>query len=200
MKKIETIWHHLLWSALAEKQFKHTQQELAKIFAYSLSTVNYALSIPSQIGAVRKESKFFVLQDFFKLLYYWGSLRNLNKDLIYQTYVAGPVLETEGMVPAESVYAGYSAARLLLGEAPADYDKVHLYFPVEQLVKIKERFPLSGEKKPANLFVYKFHSQMNRYGSFTTLPQTFVDIWNLKDWYSRDFIQALEEKIHGILS
>ena len=199
MKKIETIWHYLLWSALEKKRFKHTQQELAETFAYSLSTVNSALSVPSQVGAVRKESKFFVLQDFFKLLYFWASLRNLEKDLIYKTYVAGSVLEIEGLLPPESIYAGYSAGRRHLTEAPADYDKVHFYLPTEQLNKTKVRFP-EEEKKPTNLFVYKLNPQMKLYGSYTSLPQTFVDIWNLKDWYSRDFTQGLEAKIHGILS
>jgi hypothetical protein len=41
---------------------------------------------------------------------------------------------------------------------------------------------------------------MAKYGPVTTLPQTFVDIWNLKDWYGQEFIKRLEEKINAILS
>ena len=66
--------------ALEEKQFKHTQQSLAKLFGYSLSTINHALASPSQLGAIRKESKFFVLEDFQKFLYYWASVRNLEME------------------------------------------------------------------------------------------------------------------------
>ena len=95
MKKIETIWHHLLYSALKENNFKHTQKQLAGKFGYSLSTINYALTVPEKIGAIRKESKFFVLADFKKLLYYFASFRNFNKDIIYQTYVDEPVGEIE---------------------------------------------------------------------------------------------------------
>ncbi|OGD61812.1 hypothetical protein A2160_04055 [Candidatus Beckwithbacteria bacterium RBG_13_42_9] len=199
MKKIETIWHYLLWSALEKREFKHTQQKLAQEFDYSLSTINYALFIPSQMGAIRKESKFFVLQDFFKLLYYWASLRNLNKDLIYQTYVKETTSEIEGLVPPESVYAGYSAARRILDEPPADYAQIHLYFPQKLLTKIQARFPANRDQIP-NLFVFKLSPIMERYGKISTLAQTFVDIWNLKDWYSHDFTKALEEKIRGILS
>jgi hypothetical protein len=41
---------------------------------------------------------------------------------------------------------------------------------------------------------------MKRFGPVTTLPQTFVDIWNLKDWYGQDFIKRLEEKINEKLA
>jgi len=44
MRKIETIWHLILQSALEKKKFKHTQLELAKLFAYAVSTVNYSLA------------------------------------------------------------------------------------------------------------------------------------------------------------
>lgn len=41
---------------------------------------------------------------------------------------------------------------------------------------------------------------MENYGFKTTLVQTFVDIWNLKDWYSKDFTASLEGKINELLS
>ena len=61
MKKNETIWHHLLYESVANRQFKFTQQGLAEQYGMSLSTVNNALKVPSQMGVVRKESRFFVL-------------------------------------------------------------------------------------------------------------------------------------------
>lgn len=199
MRKIETIWHHILWLALEKKQFKHTQQELARFFGYSLSTINHALTAPTQLGAIRKESKFFVLENFQKLLYYWASIRNLENDIIYQTYFDADILEIEGLLLPESIFAGYSAGRQILKEAPSDYSKVYCYFTEAEIAKFKDRFPANKEK-PANLFILKQHPVMKHYGSVTTLPQTFVDIWNLKDWFSRDFTQKLEEKINGILS
>src|SRR3989339_19156 len=160
MKKIETIWHHILWSALEKRQFKHTQKSLAEFFGYSLSTVNHALTVPSQTGAIRKETKFFVLADFKKLLYYWASIRNLEKDIIYKTNYEASIPEIEGLLPASAIYAGYSAG----------------------------------------LFILKASPTTKKYGAITPLPQTFVDIWNLKDWYGQDFIKKLTEKIDGILS
>lgn len=198
MKKIETIWHDILYSSLEKKQYKYTQKELASKFGYSLSTVNHALKIPASLGAIRKTSKFFILEDFEKLLFYWASVRNLQKDIIYQTYLDYSITELEGLVPAKSVYGGYTAAKKILSEPPADYSKIYFYFPENKLDYLKERFPPS--LKEANIFVLKLHATMLSYGSITTLPQTFVDIWNLHDWYARDFTKSLEEKIHGLLS
>lgn len=199
MKKIETIWHHLLYLAWTEKRYKHTQQEIANHFHYSLSTVNHALKVPAGLGAVRKESKFFVLQDARKLLYYWASVRSLPSDLIYTTYSELPRSEREGGVVPSAIYAAYSAAKQILGEPPADYDKVYFYLPPGDVPELKKRFP-KNSARPDNLFVLKMHPTLSEYGPFTTPLQTFVDIWNLSDWYARDFTQALEEKLRALLS
>ena len=198
MRKIETIWHHLLQAALAEKHFKHTQQGLAGFFGYSVSTINHSLVAPTQIGAIRKESKFFILENFQKLLYYWASVRNLEKDIIYRTHCATTVKEIEGLIPSEGIFACYSAASRIFDEPPADYSKVYFYIEEQNIEKVKQRFPQT--KGQENVFVLKAPAVLKNYGQITTLPQTFVDIWNLKDWYGQDFTRAIENKINGILS
>lgn len=199
MKKIETIWHHILYEALEHKTFKFTQQELAGRFSYSLSTVHHALVVPSRIGAIRKESKFFILEHVMKLLLYWASTRNLKHSIIYQTYSPLSVQEREGQMPPSAVYACYSAARQILGEPPADYEAVYIYDAADNLLEIGRRFPPETKKRP-NLFIIRDTPSLRQYGSFTTTPQTYVDIWNLSDWYASDFLKGLEEKIHGLLS
>lgn len=202
MKKIETIWHYLLNSALTEKKYKHTQKELAGLFGYSLSTINHALTSPTQTGAVRKASKFFILEDFKKMLYFWASHRNLEKDVIYKTTVPEAVPEIEGVVPPAAIFAAYSAARKILGDAPADYSKVYIYIAREQLDEVKRRFPPQpSNKQQPNFFVLlKPQEGFPQMTDITTIPLTFVDLWNLKDWYAKDFTKALEEKMYGILS
>lgn len=194
MRKIETIWHYVLNSAL-QGSYKHTQQDLAAKFQYSSSTVNYALDVPAQMGAIRKTSKFFILEDFDKLLYYWASVRSFEKDIEYATYYPCSITKAEGEIPAGGIYAGYSAAKILLGEAPADYSKLYCYH--SSVEDFKKRFPENKERDPS-IFVLKKPENMQ--GSTTTLPQAFVDIWNMRDWYSKDFTRLLEEKMHGILS
>lgn len=199
MKKIETIWHHILYEALEHKQFQFTQQELATRFSYSLSTVHHAIAVPSRIGAVRKESKFFVLEHYMKLLLYWASVRNLNRSIIYQTYSPLSVQEREGFIAPTAVYACYSAGRRILGEPPADYDQVYYYDDLATIDEIRRRFPPTDSGRP-NVFVIRASTMIRQHGQVTTIPQTYVDIWGLSDWYSADFTRALEEKIHGLLS
>ncbi len=201
MKKIETIWHHLLNEALTRKVYRHTQQELARRFRFSLSTVHHALKIPVQMGAIRKESKFFLLQNFKKLLYYWASVRALQRDIVYRASIDKPIGQIKGEALPDSVFAGYFAAHHHLGEAPADYEKAHWYLAREDQQKARERFPQTPRsKRTPNVFFLLKPDPFPCDGPYTTLPLTFVDIWNLDDWYAQDFIKALEEKIDGLLS
>ncbi|MBI4398217.1 MAG: hypothetical protein HY586_03740 [Candidatus Omnitrophica bacterium] len=174
---------------------------MANRFHYSLSTVHHALQVPVELGAIRKTSKFFVLQDWRKMLYYWASVRGLSRDILYATFLNVPVGEREGLAIPNSVYAAYTAAKRILKEPPADYDKVYFYVTPGNIPIFKKRFPQPLRKNlPANIFALKMPDEMLRYGPDTTIIQTFVDIWNLSDWYAHDFTQALEEKLNVLLS
>lgn len=199
MKKIETIWHQLLFDALEKREFKHTQAEIAAKTGFSLSTVNLAIEKPAAIGALRKESKFFVIEDVLKFLYFWGTWRNFWRDVIYSTRIEESVLEIEGLVPAKSVFACYSAARRMFIAPPADYDKVFIYMLPKDVELAKERFPFVKSFNP-NFFVLTATNEIFSFGKTTTLPQTFVDLWNQRDWFAKDYINVLEEKINAILS
>lgn len=188
MLKIETLWHHLLWSALDEGQFHLTQKSLADYFGYSLSTVNLAYKKIGEAG---------VNKDVKKLLYFWATHRSFKKDIIYKTHVDLPILEIEGMIPDGAILGCYTAAKNILNEPPADYSKVFFYFDEDKLDIVKKRYP--SAKGNNNLFILKTYSKQKDYGNVTTLPQTFVDLWNLSDWYAKDFVAALERKIDGIL-
>jgi hypothetical protein len=61
------------------------------------------------------------------------------------------------------------------------------------LDEIKKRFPkLPGG---ANLFVFKSDAALEKYGSIAPEAQIFSDLWNLKDWYAKDFLNRLKERI-----
>ena len=215
MKKIEIIWRELLFQAIEKKNppdgeasRRFTQKELAKKFGFSTSTVFQALKTPRKMGAVRVTGRFFILEDPKKLLFHWASVRNPQKEIIFKGRVNLPILEIEGLMPPEVVFGGYSAARHILSEPPADYDQVWVYVKKrktqnaklktkEGLEKIQERFTLS--KGTPNLFVLEGDEFLKSYGEITTLGQTFVDLWNLPSWQAKDFTQELEEKIDGLL-
>lgn len=196
MKKIEIIWRELLFSSLERGERRFEQKKLAEKFGFSTSTVFQALKIPRLMGSVRVTGRFFVLEDPEKLLYHWASVRNVQKDISDSFKIEESVLEVEGKLPPEAVFAGFSAARLILGTAPADYDQVYVYSKTPE--KIKERISL--QKGMPNFYVLKPDDFLGLYGQKTTLAQTFVDLWNLKDWYAKEYVEALKEKIDGILS
>lgn len=196
MKKIEIIWRELLYQAIEKGNFNFVQKDLANKFGFSTSTIFQALKTLRKMGAVRVQGRFFSVEDSEKILYHWASERNLGREIVFSGQVDLPIFEIEGRMPPEVVFAGYSAARLILGqETPADYDKVFVY--AHNLELVKERFKIGRGR--ANLFVLKADNFLAGYTGKTTLAQTFVDIWNMSDWYAKEFTDALKAKIDGLL-
>lgn len=195
MLKIEIIWRELLFEALEKRKRRFTQKELAEKFGFSTSTIFQALKIPRKMGAVRVTGRFFTLDDPEKLLYHWASVRTPQKDLIYQTRVDLPVLEIEGQMPPGTIFGVFSAFRQKFQVAPADYDRVYVY--TQNAEEIKKRLP--PQKGTVNLFVLAADQFLPHYGPVTPLGQTFTDLWNLKEWYAKEFVIALKEKINGLL-
>lgn len=194
--KKEIIWREILYQALEQKQKIFTQKELAAKFGFSVSTVFNALKAPRGAGAVKVTGRNFELVDFEKLLYLWATFRKIKKDIVYQTKAKLSALDIEGNMPDSVVYAAFSAYRQRFNEAPADYDRVYVY--AYDLGEIKKRF--SASKGYANLFILEPDPFLKNYGKITTLAQTFADLWNLPEWYAKDFSEAVKEKIHhGLL-
>src|SRR3989337_1299185 len=195
MKKIEMVWRELLYWSIEKCERVFVQKDLAAKFNFSTSTIFQALKPTRAMGAARVTGRNFTLEDPEKLLYYWASVRNLANDTIFEGRVDLPLLEIEGMMPALSIFAGYSTARFILKEAPADYDKVFVYAKSKE--DLASRFDFV-EGKP-NLYILKSDPFISSYGGKTTLAQTFVDIWNLNDWYAKEFTQALKDRIDDLL-
>lgn len=193
MNKKEIIWREVLHQAVENKKIEFTQKELAQNFGFSLSTIFNALKIPRKVGAVRVSGRNFEIQDIEKFLYLWATHRNLEKEIIYQTDSKLSVKETEGAVPASVIFGCYSAYYKKYNEEPADYDKVFIYTDTEKLSEIKKRFPF--KKGYVNFIVFKKDPYLSKFGDITPDVQTFVDLWNLKEWYAKEFLNALKDKI-----
>ncbi|MBI2522880.1 winged helix-turn-helix domain-containing protein [Candidatus Woesearchaeota archaeon] len=197
MKKIEFVYREILYQLLEKKNNKLTQLAVASKLNISLSTVNYALKPLRAMGAVDVKLKNFTVVDKQKIIYYWASLRNISKDIIYETRVDKPIQKIESEMPANVVYGAFTAYKFKFKDVPADYSEIYVYGSDEIIDDIKKRFPES--KNVPNLFVLKKDSLMENYGQITTLAQTFVDLWNLKEWYAKEFLMALEEKISNLM-
>jgi len=63
---------------------------------------------------------------------------------------------------------------------------------------LQERFEIT--KGIPNLFVLRADEFLAQYGQTTSLAQTFADLWNLSEWYAKEFIKTLKGKIDGLLS
>lgn len=192
MLKKEVIWREILHETITNKKRQFTQEGIAQKYGFSLSTIFGALKIPRDANLVRIGRGFEVL-DVEKFLYLWATNRNLKNEIIYQTRADKNVFQIEGEMPPEAIFTAFSAYRKRYGEAPADYDKVYIYISEDGFRKIKERFP--EQKGPANLIILRPDDFLKNYGGIAPDVQVFVDLWNLSEWYAKDFLNALKRKI-----
>jgi hypothetical protein len=193
MNKKEIIWREILFQAIEKKKIEFTQKELAQKYDFSLSTVFNALKVPRGSNCIKTSGRGFKVLDIEKWLYLWATFRNLKKDVIYQTHTEKRVKQIEGEMPPGIIFGAFSAYLKKYKDAPADYDAVYIYSDKENLKKIKSRFPF--KKGYANLTVISSDSWLKKFGKITPDCQTFVDLWNLSEWYAKDFLSALKEKI-----
>jgi len=194
MKKIEAIYREILYRAIERKEFNLTQSELSKKLHTSLSIVNLAARKLNSLGAIKIQQRSFHVLDIKKIIYLWASIRNLEKDILFKTRIDAPVREIERILP-DIFYTAYTAYKFRFNDVPADYSEVYVYADEKELDAIKKRiFRLKHSEKNPNLFVLRKDSSLNLYDKIP-LAQIFVDLWNLKEWYAKDFINSLENKI-----
>lgn len=195
MKKIEQVFREILYQAMEKGNKKMTQLELSKNLGFSLSTINLALKKLEKINAVKIGKMNFIVIDVKKIIYYWASVRDLEKEIIWKARIEMPVREIERAMP-EVVWGSYGAYKFKFNDVPADYSEVYVYCDEDGMEKIKNRFKVSKkEYKNFNLFVLMADKNMRRYNKTCTIGQLFADLWNLRQWYAKDFLTALENKI-----
>lgn len=196
MTKKEILWREIIQQAIVGKKIEWTQKDLAAQFGFSLSTVFNALKIPRQSGAVNVSGRNFAVQDIEKFLNIWATFRNIKKDILYKTHCDLAVREIEGLMPSHVIYGAFSAYVMKYNDAPADYDKVYVYADIKTLKEIKARFP---EKKGyENLFVLEKDLHIKTENGVISDAQLYVDLWNLSEWYAKDFLNALRAKLFSL--
>lgn len=195
MQKREFVYREILFQVFEEKNREFTQSSLASSLGISLSNVNNAIKPLKRMNAIKVNPRNFVVINPKKILMYWCSIRNIGTDIIYQGYSPLSVLELEKIMPDSVVFGAYSAFKFRFNYAPADYSSVYVYCsaPDEITSRIEIR------KNNPNLFILRKDPLLERYGKITTLAHTFVDLWNLPEWYASDFLKELEAKLNAIL-
>ena len=195
MQKSEWVYRELLYQRLEKKRYQFTQLAIAKKLRISLSTVNHALVPLETMGAIVKTPMGLKLLDPKKLLFLWASKRTLNRQVIFQTRADLFIPQIEKNMPSGIVYAAYSAYKFKFEDVPADYGEVYVYATEETLKEIKRRFPEKGG--PPNLFVLQADSFLPQTaeGGICSMGNMFVDVWNIRTWYAKEFLRALEKRI-----
>lgn len=189
MKKSEIIYREILDNALEKNNRTFTQLELSRKLNISLSNVNNSLKPLRNMGAIKVNLKNFEVIDSRKILLYWASMRNLEKDMIYKTRVEKEIRKIESEMPSNIVYTAYSAYKFKFKDIPADYSEVYIYSDEKDIEEIKKRFP--ENKKVPNLFVLKKDPILKK----ISVSQTFVDLWNIREWYAKDFINDFNKRL-----
>lgn len=198
MKKIEMIWRHILYEVIEQRNVSFRQQDLARLFCISTSTVSSSLAPLRKLGAIRVGGRGFEVMDYEKILYQWANHRSLLSDTKISLHIDLPILEIEGLLPDGTITTAYTAVRERFHEPPSDYDKIYCYHQNPKIVE--ERFSPHMSKGSYNLFILQSDPQLTRYGDKVTLGQLFVDLWNVSDWYAKDFSSFVKGKIDELLS
>lgn len=198
MKKEEVLYRTIAEEYL-KKTNRFTQLGLSKELNVSISTVNNAVKNLQRINAVRIKKRSFFVTVFDRLMMFWATHRNLKKDIIYSTRSELSVKEIEGSMPPQALFTAYSAYRMILNDAPADYSETYVYASEDVLKEIKRRFP--QKQGSPNVIVlkpdYKMEENAEKMKGRVSLPQVFVDLWNISTWYAKEYSDALEKKIMG---
>jgi predicted transcriptional regulator len=194
--KIERVYREILTSVIEKRNKKFKQLELSRACNLSISTVFHALKPLEKMNAIEKKRFGFLVLDAKKILLYWASIRNLEKEIVYQTYVNKSVNDIESLMPSRCVYTAYSAFKFKFKSLPSEYSEVVVYGKKEDFEK---RFGKENLKLKPNLVVLSLDDHLLKFGRVAPIPQIFVDLWNLKSWYAKEFLKKLEEHMHGIL-
>lgn len=188
MKKSEWVYREILFRNLEKGERFFKQSSLASVCGTSTGNVHEALKPLERMNCIEKKPMGFAVINPKKILLYWASIRNLERDIIYQTHVKEGINEIEKEMPPV-LFTAYSGYKLTFKSTPSDYSEVIVYGEREG---IEERFPRYPGK--SNIIVLRGDPHLE---AFRQAPaaQIFVDLWNLNTWYSDEFVKALDKRI-----
>jgi len=107
--------------------------------------------------------------------------------------------EIEASMPNGVAFTAYTAYKKIYNDVPADYSEVYVYATEDALSEIEKRFP--DHKHYDNIFVLRtdpiLEERIEKGMTVVPLPNIFVDLWNIRTWYAKDFVDALSKKLFG---
>ena len=192
MKKKEWVYREILYQTLEKKENFITQKFLSEKCKVSIGNVNHAIEPLESMNAIEKKPKGFRVIEAKKILLYWASIRNLNRDIVYETFAKNSVMDIEKSMP-QVLFTAYSCFKFKFNSVPSDYSEVLIYGNKKEIM---DRFP--PEQGKHNVIVLQPDTHLMQFKEIP-ISQLFADLWNLNTWYAQEFLKALEVKINGIL-
>lgn len=192
-KKMEWVYREILFQILERERDFLSQSGISKRCGVSIGNVNKAIKPLGAMNCIEKKPRGFRVLNPKKILLYWASVRNLQRDIIYQTRAHMSVEDVEKEMPPV-LFTAYSGFRFRYKRIPAEYSEVLVY---SEMKKVMERFP--QRKGIPNVIVLKSDSHLKKFKQIP-IAQLFVDMWNLDTWYANDFVTGLERamKFKGV--
>jgi len=188
MKKNEWVYREILYRFMEKGERFFTQKSLSERCGVSIGNVNKSISPLEKMNAIEKKPRGFSVINWRKILLYWASTRNLEKDIIYRTRTGMDAGGIERSLP-RAIFTAYSGYKFMFRTAPADYSEVIVY---GDAAEIRERFP--EMKGIPDLIVLKTDSHLRKFRK-APLAQIYVDLWNLGTWYAEDFIKGMDKRM-----
>ncbi len=192
MKKLDRIPREVLYQVYEHGDRFFKQKDLAKACDLSLGTINPFIQKMVRLGILERKPQGFRVVDTDRFLTYWGTHRELYKDVIFSTYVPRRVDGIETDLPAGAIVTAYTGYKKYFDNIPTNYSKVYIY---SKKSVIKKRFEERPQMEP-NLIVLDNdeHLKKRSIGDKVPLSQLYVDLWQLGRPANR-FINELKNKL-----
>jgi hypothetical protein len=187
LSKTEQVWRHLIDGAHLGKRRWSSASDLGRELGIGTSTVMAALEEPRAIDAVSAgAAKRLMVTNPWKLLVLWAARRDLAADIVDSYLVPASVESIEMVARAgPTVLGGCGAVVDRLGANHiADYSTVLVYDDPD-LSSFRD-----GDHA-TEVLVARPDPLLRRYGSSTTLGQSWVDLFRLPGWQSAQFVHDL---------
>jgi len=198
MKLYEVLYREIATDYLSGKN-TFTQKELSNRLGISISDINVSLKKLEEINAISIKPKYFNIIAIDRLLLYWATHRKLEKDVAYSAFAKMHINEIEASMPNGVAFTAYTAYKKIYNDVPADYSEVYVYATEDALSEIEKRFP--DHKHYDNIFVLRtdpiLEERIEKGMTVVPIPNVFVDLWNIRTWYAKDFVDALAKRLFG---
>ncbi len=177
-----------------------TQKELSEKLEISIGNINKSIKKLESINAVKIEARSFSIIALDKVMLYWATHRTLDKDIVYRGFSDLNINEIEASMPNGIAFTAYTAYKKSFRSIPAEYSEIYLYATEDAIENIKKRFP--KQSKFPNIFVLKAdkilsHKILNEKVNSVSIPNIFVDLWNIRTWYAKEFVDLLSKNLFG---